>query len=64
MTWSVVNITGFAVMALLGEYLCMRRELRDIPIGRFRSRMSTPIWIHFPNGVVPDIVTMAKYWEY
>ncbi|KAL8537578.1 hypothetical protein ACS0TY_012630 [Phlomoides rotata] len=37
MTWWVVNITGFAVMALLGEYLCMRREVRDIPIGRFRS---------------------------
>ncbi|KAK6148873.1 hypothetical protein DH2020_016398 [Rehmannia glutinosa] len=39
-TWWVVNITGLAVMALLGEYLCMRRELREIPISRFRSRTS------------------------
>ncbi|KAL2462708.1 Coatomer subunit beta'-1 [Forsythia ovata] len=36
-TWWVVNITAFAVMALLGEYLCMRRELREIPISRYRS---------------------------
>lgn len=38
-TWWVVNITSLAVMALLGEYLCMRRELREIPISRFRSNV-------------------------
>ncbi|KAL8551742.1 hypothetical protein ACS0TY_000710 [Phlomoides rotata] len=27
MAWWVVNISGFAVMALLGEYFGMRREL-------------------------------------
>lgn len=37
-TWWVVNVTGLAVMALLGEYLCIRRELREIPISKFRSR--------------------------
>ncbi|TVU34351.1 hypothetical protein EJB05_16183 [Eragrostis curvula] len=31
-TWWVVNITGLAIMALLGEYLCIRRELKEIPI--------------------------------
>ncbi|GMQ08702.1 hypothetical protein CsSME_00052310 [Camellia sinensis var. sinensis] len=36
-TWWVVNGTGLAVMALLGEYLCIRRELREIPITRYRS---------------------------
>ena len=36
-TWWVLNGTGVAVMALLGEYLCIRRELREIPITRFRS---------------------------
>ena len=36
-TWWIVNGTGIAVMALLGEYLCIKRELRDIPITRFRS---------------------------
>ncbi|XP_075510512.1 uncharacterized protein LOC142546595 [Primulina tabacum] len=37
MTWWVVNITSLAIMALLSEYLCMRRELREIPISRYRS---------------------------
>uniref|UniRef100_A0A7N0RGY5 Protein SYS1 homolog n=1 Tax=Kalanchoe fedtschenkoi TaxID=63787 RepID=A0A7N0RGY5_KALFE len=32
--WWVVNATGLALMALLGEYLCIRRELREIPITR------------------------------
>lgn len=36
-TWWIVNITGFAVMALFGEYLCIKRELREIPIARYRS---------------------------
>ncbi|KAJ6942513.1 protein SYS1 [Populus alba x Populus x berolinensis] len=35
-TWWVVNGTGFAVMALLGEYLCIKRELQEIPT-RYRS---------------------------
>lgn len=38
-TWWVVNGTGLAVMALLGEYLCIKRELREIPISRFRSNV-------------------------
>ncbi|KAK4781198.1 hypothetical protein SAY87_017304 [Trapa incisa] len=38
-TWWVVNGTGLAIMALLGEYLCIRRELREIPITRNRSRI-------------------------
>ncbi|KAF6172885.1 hypothetical protein GIB67_035439 [Kingdonia uniflora] len=36
-SWWVVNGTGLAVMALLGEWLCIRRELREIPISRYRS---------------------------
>ncbi|KAK6912096.1 Integral membrane protein SYS1-related [Dillenia turbinata] len=36
-TWWIVNAAGIAVMALLGEYLCIRRELHEIPITRFRS---------------------------
>ncbi|XP_057459710.1 uncharacterized protein LOC130750242 [Actinidia eriantha] len=39
LTWWVVNGTGVAVMALLGEYLCIRRELREIPIARYRSNV-------------------------
>ncbi|KAK7255333.1 hypothetical protein RIF29_28740 [Crotalaria pallida] len=38
LTWWIVHGTGIAVMALLGEYLCIKRELREIPIPtRYRS---------------------------
>ncbi|KAK9102200.1 hypothetical protein Sjap_019454 [Stephania japonica] len=36
-TWWIVNGIGLAVMALFGEWLCIRRELREIPIARYRS---------------------------
>lgn len=38
-SWWIVNGTGLAIMALLGEYLCIRRELRDIPMTRYRSNV-------------------------
>ncbi|XP_022723780.1 protein SYS1 homolog [Durio zibethinus] len=34
-TWWVVNGTGVAVMAFLGEHLCIKRELREIPLARY-----------------------------
>ena len=37
MAWWVVNGTGLAVMALLAEYLCIKREQREIPMDRFHS---------------------------
>ncbi|KAF7123658.1 hypothetical protein RHSIM_Rhsim12G0197400 [Rhododendron simsii] len=40
-TWWIVNGTGIAVTALLGEYLCVQfREMREIPITRYRSSRS------------------------
>jgi len=30
--WWVINFTSLVVMSLLGEYLCMRREMQDIPL--------------------------------
>lgn len=36
-TWWVVNGTSLALMALLGEWLCVKRELRDIPLTRIHS---------------------------
>lgn len=42
LTWWIVNGTGIAVMALLGEHLCMRRELQEIPIMRIRSSKQVP----------------------
>lgn len=36
-TWWVVNATGLAIMAFLSEHLCIKRELREIPITRYRS---------------------------
>ncbi|KAH1237930.1 Protein SYS1 [Glycine max] len=38
-TWWIVNGTGIAVMALLGERLCMKRELQEISLTRFRSNV-------------------------
>ncbi|KAE9621337.1 hypothetical protein Lalb_Chr01g0012631 [Lupinus albus] len=38
-TWWIVHGTGIAFMALLGEYLCIKRELREIPITRYRSNV-------------------------
>ncbi|XP_019425094.1 PREDICTED: protein SYS1 homolog isoform X1 [Lupinus angustifolius] len=39
-TWWIVNGTGIAVMALLAEYLCIKRESREIPITRYRSKVT------------------------
>jgi hypothetical protein len=30
--WWIVNFTGMIIMVLLGEYLCSRKELSDIPL--------------------------------
>ncbi|KAJ0971280.1 hypothetical protein J5N97_019239 [Dioscorea zingiberensis] len=38
-TWWVINVTGVALMSLLGEWLCIRREMREIPITRLRSNV-------------------------
>ncbi|GAB4850175.1 hypothetical protein Ancab_029470 [Ancistrocladus abbreviatus] len=53
--WWVVNIIGLGVMALLGEYLCIRRELREIPITRYRSNLGFASLIARPflKGIWP-----------
>uniref|UniRef100_A0A1D1ZI43 Protein SYS1 n=1 Tax=Anthurium amnicola TaxID=1678845 RepID=A0A1D1ZI43_9ARAE len=38
-TWWLINAAGLAVMALLGKWLCIRRELLEIPITRLRSNV-------------------------
>ena len=37
--WAV-NLMSLIMMALLGEYLCMRRELQDIPLFASSARRS------------------------
>lgn len=32
-TWWATNVVGFIITAFLGEFLCIQRELQDIPIG-------------------------------
>ncbi|CAA2980758.1 SYS1 homolog [Olea europaea subsp. europaea] len=44
-TWWVVNITAFTVMAFLGYSLCMKREMREIPTSRSRSSISQALLI-------------------
>lgn len=54
--WWIVNGTGIALMALLGEYLCIRRELQEIPIPRYRSNVwlaeRSNLSLEFKKGVV------------
>ena len=33
LAWWLCNIIAMAIMAILGEYLCMRGELAAIPVG-------------------------------
>jgi hypothetical protein len=54
LTWWVVNIVGLAIMALLGEYLCIRRELQDIPVRVRASKQlcrNEFVCFHFPLNV-------------
>lgn len=39
LTWWIVNGSGIAVMALLGERLCIKRELQEISLTRYRSNV-------------------------
>ena len=32
----VANLSAFVITAVLGEWLCLQREMRDIPIGEPR----------------------------
>lgn len=32
--WWLLNVTGMILMAVLGEWLCLRKEMRDIPLVR------------------------------
>ncbi|XAR67734.1 hypothetical protein NMG60_11002617 [Bertholletia excelsa] len=53
MTWWVVNGIGLAIMSLLGEYLCVKRELREIPISRYRPSIAFNIenWVWNCEGL-------------
>ncbi|KAM0859331.1 hypothetical protein ACQ4PT_047258 [Festuca glaucescens] len=54
-TWWVVNIVGLAIMSLLGEYLCIRRELQDIPV---RIRATTR-----DNGIASKASEPPGEWD-
>ncbi|KAM1219626.1 uncharacterized protein LOC126634060 isoform X1 [Malus sylvestris] len=57
-TWWVVNVTGVALMALLGEYLCIRRELREIPITRYRASKNK-----HSRGIITAILSLLRsFW--
>ncbi|RDX79264.1 Protein SYS1-like protein [Mucuna pruriens] len=42
-TWWILNGSGIAVMALLGEHLCRKRELQEIPVSRRRELQEIPL---------------------
>eukprot|EP01025_Chloroclados_australasicus_P041013 TRINITY_DN4320_c0_g1_i1.p3 TRINITY_DN4320_c0_g1~~TRINITY_DN4320_c0_g1_i1.p3 ORF type:complete len:209 (+),score=16.23 TRINITY_DN4320_c0_g1_i1:177-803(+) len=37
--WWITNLLGLTVMTLLGEWLCVRREMEDIPMSELRARI-------------------------
>ncbi|KAK9796705.1 hypothetical protein WJX73_006494 [Symbiochloris irregularis] len=37
-SWWIVNVTAFVICAALGEWLCVQRELQEIPIGSAAHR--------------------------
>ncbi|KAN0027497.1 hypothetical protein ACTFIU_010452 [Dictyostelium citrinum] len=43
--WWAIQLIGMVLMAMIGEYLCMRKELMDIPLQRGKDLDSTPITI-------------------
>ncbi|PNW77143.1 hypothetical protein CHLRE_10g423950v5 [Chlamydomonas reinhardtii] len=36
--WWVANILGLIIMSLFGEWLCLRREMQEIPLNTLRGR--------------------------
>ena len=58
MAWWVVNGTGLAVMALLAEYLCIKREQREIPMDRFHSSNDT---LSLPLALKSPLVSCSEY---
>mmetsp|Transcript_52779 Transcript_52779/g.121172 ORF Transcript_52779/g.121172 Transcript_52779/m.121172 type:complete len:170 (-) Transcript_52779:256-765(-) len=44
--WWVLNGVTLALMALLGEFLCMRRELQDIPLFRGAVSQDSLLGLH------------------
>lgn len=40
--WAV-NSFGLGLMALLSEWMCIKKELQEIPLSTFRYRNSTPL---------------------
>jgi len=43
--WWVINIICLVLMAVIGEYLCMRRELKEIPLSAIRSRAASNLLV-------------------
>ncbi|GMY34239.1 protein SYS1 homolog [Fagus crenata] len=61
LTWWAVNGTGIAVMALLGEYLCIRRELREIPITtRYLSSKNFLLYVLIKINFLPPTCFIAE----
>lgn len=67
LSWWLVNVACMALMAVIGEYLCMRTELRAIPVNTGpKSNLwiivetTLKIWTVNPGGTRPEEVTACK----
>uniref|UniRef100_A0A061SGP8 Coatomer subunit beta-1 n=1 Tax=Tetraselmis sp. GSL018 TaxID=582737 RepID=A0A061SGP8_9CHLO len=50
LSWWAVMGTCFAITALMSEWLCLQRELRDIPLGSVRERAKGSAAVRAPAG--------------
>lgn len=54
LSWWLVNVACIALMAVIGEYLCMRTELRAIPVNSGpKSNLWIFCWQSAPKELVP-----------
>lgn len=55
LSWWLVNIACIALMAVIGEYLCMRTELRAIPVN---SGPKSNLWIFCWQSAPEELVQL------
>lgn len=66
--WWLTNFVGLVVVAVLGEWLCLQREMRDIPVGtgsRRKSGSTELVSLRTPSlpspSVTPTAVTASSF---
>mmetsp|Transcript_19402 Transcript_19402/g.58634 ORF Transcript_19402/g.58634 Transcript_19402/m.58634 type:complete len:214 (+) Transcript_19402:381-1022(+) len=63
--WWIVNVVGLVITAIMGEWLCLQREMRDIEIGSGGGRRRTTEMVSVRSSsmvaVTPRAVTASSF---